>query len=171
VIIGLVSTNPPTILEADVGLNNGSNLVAGAFGPSVGGQAIACDFTGLAQAIDTLRLSDLVAPNDRARAGRHGALRNLVAAATEAAEAGDREDALEAVNALARRIGADKNPWVTEEAAARLEPILDELTSCLESHPPTPNGDNHDGEDNEDDSGRPDKPGKSNGSPKHSGKK
>jgi hypothetical protein len=53
VIIGLVSTNPPTILEADVGLNNGSNLVAGAFGPSVGGQAIACDFTGLAQAIDT----------------------------------------------------------------------------------------------------------------------
>jgi hypothetical protein len=92
-------------------------------------------------------LSDLVAPNDRARAGRHGALRNLVAAATEAAEAGDREDALEAVNALARRIGADKNPWVTEEAAARLEPILDELTSCLESHPPTPNGDNHDGED------------------------
>jgi hypothetical protein len=152
--IGLLSTNPPTDVRAVAGLTSGSNAVVAARGPAGASRAIDCDLDPLARAIASLSLSDIVAPNNHARAGRRGALQNMLEAAREAAEAGELDNLIEAVNAIAKKASGEKNSWLTSAASRRLDPILDELVSCLEDA--VENGD-HDGDKDDDDDDQGDK--------------
>jgi hypothetical protein len=146
--IGLLSTNPPTDVRAVARLTSGSNAVVAARGPAGARRAINCDLDPLASAIASLSLSDIVAPNNHARAGRRGALQNMVEAARDAAEAGQLENVIEAVNTIVKKANGKKNSWLTSAASRRLDPILDALVSCLEES--AGNGD-HDGDNDDDD--------------------
>ena len=153
--IGLLSTNPPTDVRAVAGLTSGSNAVVAARGPTGARRVIDCDLGPLARAIASLNLSDIDAPNNNARAGRRGALQNLVEAARDAAEAGQLDNLIEAVNAIVKKTGGQKNSWLTSSAARRLDPILDALVRCLEESAGNGdrNGDNDDDDDDDDDQG------------------
>jgi hypothetical protein len=172
--IGLVSTRPPRDVRADATLTSGEGVTVAARSPAAGQRAIDCDLTELARAIDDLSLSDLVALNNNARADRRAALLNLVQAAEEAAEDGELENVVEAVQTIVKKTSGQRNSWVTPAAAERLDPILDELISCLEQ---ASNGgddgddcdDNgHDGDEDDDDDdngGKGKNPGKQHGPP------
>jgi hypothetical protein len=174
--IGLVSTRPPRDVRADATLTSGESVTVAARSPAGGrGGAIDCDLSELARAIDDLSLSDLVAPNDNARASRHDALLNLVQAAEDAAEEGELENVVEAVRAIVKKTSGQRNSWVTPAAAERLDPILDELISCLEQA--SNDGDDgddcdengHDNDEDDDghngDNGKGKNPGKHHGPP------
>lgn len=148
--VGLLSTNPPTDVRAVAVLTSGSNAVLAARAPRGARQAIDCDLGPLTTAIDNLSLSDIVAPNNHARAGRKGSLQNRVEAANEAAEEGDLGDVIEAVESIAKKTGTAKNSWLTPAASRRLAPILDDLLDCLRGV--AGNGDDDD-DDNGDDDG------------------
>ena len=103
---------------------------------NVNTNAITCDFTALVDAIDDLDLSDIQAPNDHARQGRLNSLENAVEAAQEAADDGDIEDVLEALQHIANKAGSGKNAWIRDAAAADINDALDELMDCLSSYIP-----------------------------------
>jgi hypothetical protein len=150
--VGLLSTNPPTDVRAVAVLTSGSNAVVAARGPLGARRVIDCDLGPLSRAIANLSLSDIVAPNNHARAGRRGALQNLVEAAREAAEAGQLGDVIEAVRAIAKKTGGEKNSWLTSAASRRLDPILDDLLACLRDAAGNGEDDEgHDGDDHDDD--------------------
>ena len=151
--IGLLSTNPPTDVRAVARLTSGSNAVVAVRGPAGARRVIDCDLDPLARAIASLSLRDLVAPNNNARAGRRGALQNMVEAARDAAEAGQLDNLIEAVNAIVKKASREKNSWLTSAASRRLDPILDALVSCLEESAGNcdHNGDNDDDDDNQGD--------------------
>jgi hypothetical protein len=150
--VGLFSTNPPTDVRAVAVLTSGSNAVVAARGPIGARRVIDCDLGPLSSAIASLSLRDIVAPNNNARAGRRGALQNLVEAAREAADAGQLGNLIEAVHAIAKKAGGEKNSWLTSAASRRLDPILDDLLACLRDA--SGNGEDnegHDGDDHDDD--------------------
>jgi hypothetical protein len=151
--IGLFSTNPPTDVRVSAALTSGSNAVLAARGPTGTRGVVDCDLGPLIRALNALSLRDIVAPNDNARAGRRGALLNRLEAARQAADAGQADDALEAVKSIAKKAGRAKNSWLTSDASRRLDPILDDLLDCLRAavgkgdH----DDDDHDHDDDDDD--------------------
>ena len=169
--IGLLSTNPPTDARASLRLTSGSNAVVLARAPTGGRAAIDCDLTELATALNALTLSDIVAPNNNARAGRRGALLNRLEAAEEAADEGDLDGVIEAVHSIAKKANGEKNSWLTPSATRRLDPILDRLIDCLEtaagngSHEDDDDhdGDHDDDDDDDDDNNNGGKHGRGNG--------
>jgi hypothetical protein len=150
--IGLVSSNAPTTTRAVLDLTSGTNIVVSARTPRLTGRPITCDFSALSNAIAQLTLSDIIAPNDHARAGRQKALMNNVNGAIRAAEQGDLEGVLEALGMIANKTGNKGNPWVRPAAGHEIGLILDSLLDCLEQF--HDNGDvNHDDGDDDDDGG------------------
>jgi hypothetical protein len=146
--IGLISSNAPTTTRAVLDLTSGSSLVVSARTPRITGRPITCDFSALQEAIEDLALSDILAPNDNARAGRRGALLNNVNAAIRAAERGDLEGVLDGLQMIANKTGNKGNPWVRPSTGAEIRAILDPLLDCLEQFH---DGNGHDDEDDDHD--------------------
>ena len=96
--------------------------------------AITCDFTVLAEVIDGLELSDVSAPNNNARRGRLNSLNNALENATEAAEDGDIEEVLDALEHIAKKSNGKKNAWISGDAADDINDALDDLLDCLEPY-------------------------------------
>jgi hypothetical protein len=151
--IGLVSSNAPTTTRAVLDLTSGSNILVSARTPRITGRPITCDFSALSNAIAQLALSDILAPNDHARAGRRGALLNNVNAAVRAAERGDLEGVLDALGMIANKTGNKGNPWVRPAAGHQIGLILDPLLDCLEQFHGDADVDHDDDADDDDDQG------------------
>ena len=156
--IGLISSNGPTTSPAVVDLTSGSTLVLSARTPRVMGRPITCDFSALREAIANLALSDILAPNDHARAGRRGALLNNVDDAIRAAERGDLEGVLEGLQMIANKTGNKGNPWVRPAVGRQIGALLDPLLDCLEQfhggdrdHDDDDDGDDDDHDEDRDD--------------------
>jgi hypothetical protein len=145
--IGLISSNAPTTTPAVVDLTSGSSLILSVRTPRIAGRPITCDFSALRTAIANLALSDILAPNDHARAGRRGALLNNVDAAIHAAELGDLGGVLDALHMIANKTGNKANPWVRSSVGARIGALLDPLLDCLEQFH---DGNGHDDGDDDD---------------------
>ena len=143
--IGLIASNPPVASPAVVGLTSDSNLVVQARTPGLRGVPIPCDFTALRTAIQQLALSDILAPNDHARAGHRNALLNNAEEAAAAAQRGDLEAVLEALQMIANKTGSHGKPWVKPAGALPIRAALDALLDCLEGLGAGENGEDRPG--------------------------
>lgn len=146
--VGLVSRGAPRDRLATVRFSTGASLLVAAPVPLIVPR-FDCDFSALAEAIRTLKLSEILAPNNHAREGRRTALLNLVREAQGAAEAGHAADVREALAAILGKADGRKHDWLTAAAAARVRALLAHISTCLDASGVPSHGD--DDEDDDDD--------------------
>ena len=148
--IGLVSSNPPANITAELDLSFGSDVTLAARGPGRVTQPIPCDFGPLETLIDNLEPEDIEAPNIHAQRGRLKSIENRLNAVQQAAEEGDVEGAIGGLNSIANKIGDAKNSWITGDAGDMINAAIEDLLDCIEEFDESQNGDDDDDDDDDD---------------------
>ena len=138
--IGLVSSNPPANITAELDLSFGSDVMVAARGPGRVVQPIPCDFSELGTLIDNLEASDIEAPNINASRGRLKSIGNRFEALEQAAQEGDVEATLEGLMSIANKIGDDKNAWITGDAGEMITAAIEDLLDCIQEFDEGQNG-------------------------------
>ncbi|MEY2409913.1 MAG: hypothetical protein QOF48_2583 [Verrucomicrobiota bacterium] len=143
--VGFVARTGPTTTKAKLKATSGSDLSVKVIGP---GEAIRCNFDDLAKAIRNLRSRELTGSSSSTREDHRTTLLAMLAAASDAAQAGNIDNLTQALGDLISKADGRGQDWLTGDGRDRIKDEVRSLLHCIQS---SQDGDDDDDENDDDD--------------------